>query len=138
MVRNLVGAEPGALSWTIDRTPQRHLFYGPDVPDPVVAADSAAASRLPALASAETLTAGFAAKYAAAIDVPVFLGLGGLVDLAPDPRAEFANYPNATDVTLYVVEGSAHCHNLSTNRAALWDRIAGWIPGVVPVAGSQN
>jgi hypothetical protein len=52
------------------------------------------------------------------------------VDVSPDPYTEVANYRASRDVTLYVVDGSAHCHNFSGGRIALWDRMAAWIASV--------
>jgi pimeloyl-ACP methyl ester carboxylesterase len=60
----------------------------------------------------------------AEIDVPVFLGFGER-DLTTDFDGSVERYPGA-DVTLYVVPGSAHCHNQSSNRVLLWDEIATW------------
>jgi hypothetical protein len=36
-------------------------------------------------------------------------------------------------VTLHVVPNSGHCHNFASHRSQLWDRIARWVPTVVPV-----
>jgi alpha-beta hydrolase superfamily lysophospholipase len=133
--RQLNGVGPGDVSCVVPREQLRQLFHAPDVPGDVIAADDAAESRVPVRAASEVITPGYVAEFAAAVDVPVFLALGSHVDVSPDPYTEVANYRASRDVTVYVVEGSAHCHNFSVGRIALWDRIATWIPSV---AGSQS
>lgn len=130
LLRGLVGAEPGATSWVVPRTGLRDNFYAADVPAAVIEADDAHVSRLPAQANAEVISPAFVAPYAAKVDIPVFLGFGASRDTSDDPHAEPANYRSATDVTVHLVEGSAHCHNLNTHRAALWDRIGAWVPTI--------
>lgn len=103
---------------------QRYLFYWDDVPDDVIALDESLASTLP-LDVARDLR-GPNAVAAAAIDVPVMLGFGER-DVSRDPRAEARSYAVATDVHIFVLARSAHCHDLAGSRAILWDRIARWI-----------
>jgi hypothetical protein len=55
----------------------------------------------------------------------VFVGFGEH-DIPRTPHDDVAFYPASNDVTLYLVAGSAHCHNFSANRRQLWDRIASW------------
>ena len=129
--RQLNGAGADDVSCLVPRGHLRQLFHAPDVPDEVVAADDAAESRVPVRAASEVITPGYVADYAAAVDVPVFLALGSHVDVSPDPHAELTNYRASRDVTLYLAEGSAHCHNFAASRVALWDRIAAWIPAAV-------
>lgn len=132
LFRTVYGVGPDVTSWTVDRQIAHQVFHAPDVPAEVIAADDAAVSRMPVRAGVETGIPGYIEQDAAAIDVPVFLAFGAVVDLTPGPYTEPANYGASTDVTLYLVEGSAHCHNFSTNRTALWNRIGRWIPTVVP------
>jgi len=129
--REMNGVGPEATSCVVPRGHLRQLFHSPDVPDEVIAADDAAESRVPVRAASEVTTPGFVAEFAESIDVPVFLALGSALDVSPDPHAELGNYRASHDVTLHLVEGSAHCHNFAGNRAALWDRIAAWIPGAL-------
>jgi pimeloyl-ACP methyl ester carboxylesterase len=131
LMRGITQATPDARSWTIPRERLHDMLYATDVPETVLSADRAHVSRIPALANAEVMTPGFVQPYAARVDVPVFLGFGGAFDLAPDPSAEPANYPQAPDVELYFLEGSAHAHNFAANRTRLWDRIAGWLDEVL-------
>lgn len=132
LFRSTYGVGPDVMSWTVDRDIAHQVFHAPDVPAEVITADDAAVSRMPVRAGVETGIPGYIQQDAAAIDVPVFLAFGAVIDLTPGPHAEPANYSASTDVTLYLVEGSAHCHNFSTNRTALWDRIGRWIPTVAP------
>jgi hypothetical protein len=129
--REMNGAAPGAVSCLVPRGNLRHIFFAPDVPAAVVAADDAAESRVPVRAASEVTTPGFVERYATEIEVPVFLGLGAVLDVSPDPHAELGNYRASRDVTLHVVAGSAHCHNFAGNRTVLWDRLAAWIPTAV-------
>ena len=127
-VRALCGAPADVEVAMVDRSLVRGLFYADDVPEPVIAADTAVQAWTPIYASAEAAAPGYATRYIENIDVPVFLGFGDAVDLSPDPWAEPASYRRASDVTLFVLTGSSHCHNFSTPRARLWDRIAAWLP----------
>jgi len=105
---------------------QRYLFYWPDVPEAVIAADEAAGTTFPVNA-ARALAArdGPNAQAAAAVDVPILLGFGER-DVVQDPRAEVAAYRSATDIQLIVLGRSGHCHNLASSRRSLWDRLIGW------------
>jgi alpha-beta hydrolase superfamily lysophospholipase len=133
-VRATTAVQPGGRSTIVDRSALRPLFHNVDVPDAVIAADDAAASRVPIRCVAEVTTPGFVRDYAAAIDVPVFLGFGGAVDVAPDPHREVANYPSCPDISLFVLPRSGHCHNFAETRDELWDRIAGWTTLVTTTA----
>ena len=66
----------------------------------------------------------------AAVDVPVFLGLGEH-DIAGDPQRIPACFTGSPDVTLYVLPGAGHNHNVAPDREVLWDRFASWA-GQVP------
>jgi len=66
-----------------------------------------------------------AATATAAIDVPVFLGVGDK-DIAARPHELPAEFPASRDITLFVLEDSGHNHNVEPNRVQLWDRILGW------------
>ena len=126
-VRALCGAAADAEVAMIDRNLVRGLFYAEDVPEPVIAADTAVQACTPIYASAEAAAPGYATEYIESVDVPVFLGFGDGVDLSPDPRTETANYRSASDLTLFILTGSSHCHNFSVPRPRLWERIASWL-----------
>jgi alpha-beta hydrolase superfamily lysophospholipase len=129
---------PEVTSWMVDRSIAHPLFHAPDVPAEVIAADDAAVSRMPVRAGVETGIPGYIKEDAAVIDVPVFLAFGTVVDLTTGPYTEPANYGASGDVTLYLVQGSAHCHNFATNRTMLWDRIGRWIPTVAPAVAKTS
>jgi pimeloyl-ACP methyl ester carboxylesterase len=129
--RQMTGASEGRFH-LVPRDLLRPLFHSADVPDAVIAADDAVQSRVPVRAASEVTTPGYVAPHAALIDVPVLLGFGGDLDVSPDPRGEPARYPRCTDITLVVLDGSAHCHNMASRRAELWDRVAAWAGTVRP------
>jgi pimeloyl-ACP methyl ester carboxylesterase len=75
------------------------------------------------------LSPGYTKTEAAAVDVPVFIGLGER-DVAPNPHSEPSAYPTSTDVSLFVCDRMAHMHNFATTRLKLWDRLAHWYTAV--------
>ena len=68
---------------------------------------------------------GTARRAAAAIDVPVFLGVGEN-DIATDRRLIPNEFPASRDITLYVLPGAGHNQNVEPGREALWERVTGW------------
>ena len=100
-----------------------------DVPAAVLAT-TAERENLPvslALAAQSADCAGVAA-VAAAIETPVFLAFGEK-DTSSTPHQEPSCYKGAKDVTLFVLKGSAHCHNFAGSRVRLWDRMLQWVTG---------
>ena len=63
---------------------------------------------------------------------PVMVAFGEF-DIAEQPRDEVAFYERSTDITLFVLAGSYHCHNFQEGRAALWDRLVAWATEVTPL-----
>jgi len=134
---------PGGLSaeetWADPEARERSLravFHRPDVPSAVVERDMTAfptrRGDLPEWGSAtmpgcvvEMPRPGVVSAQAAAIDVPVFIGVGE-VDVVPDPRAEPSAYSGSADITLVVVPDMAHMHNFASSRTHLWDRLGAW------------
>jgi pimeloyl-ACP methyl ester carboxylesterase len=110
----------------IDRDPFRELFYAADVPEDVIAADTAAATVSPRQAALDIITPGLGAQFAARIVSPVFLAFGS-VDLSPDPGGEVRAYEKSRDITLLKLADTAHCHNLASARGVLWKRLLGWM-----------
>jgi pimeloyl-ACP methyl ester carboxylesterase len=101
-------------------------FHLDDVPRSVVEADTATTlTVVPRAAAAASALPGIGSDLAATIEVPVFLGYGD-VDVSPAPHAEPAFFPASRDVTLFVLAGAGHCHNMASGRAMLWDRLAAW------------
>ncbi|MFO0691719.1 MAG: alpha/beta hydrolase [Myxococcota bacterium] len=114
-----------------DRSMLIEAFHAADVPEAVLAADGEQTTTVvPRRASAESLVPWFASEAAAAVDVPVFLGYGE-IDVSLDPHAEPAYFSGSDDVTLFVLRGSAHCHNMASTRHVLWERLEQWIGSVV-------
>ena len=114
----------------VGREALRDFFHAPDVPARIVAADDLVMSRVPFHAIAELTQPGVATAFAQSVDVPVFLAFGD-TDVSPEPQAEPACYPHSRDVTLVVLKGSHHCHNLSERRGDLWDLVAAWLLKVI-------
>jgi alpha-beta hydrolase superfamily lysophospholipase len=78
-----------------------------------------------ALAGHASMIPGTARRASAAIDVPVFLGVGEH-DIAIDHHRIPGQFPAARDVTLYVLPGAGHNHNVEPGRQQLWERILSW------------
>jgi pimeloyl-ACP methyl ester carboxylesterase len=112
------------------RLPAHGTFFGEDVPAEVVAAMGAHQAELLYHCALQVLIPDSIAAEMAAIDVPVFIGLGER-DLIDNPHAVVASYTGSSDVTLSVLAGAGHCQFQAANRHALWRRIAQWIEVVV-------
>jgi pimeloyl-ACP methyl ester carboxylesterase len=125
------GARPDDSHINPSRENLTAMFYGGEVPQDVIDADTAVQSRVPLRAAAEVTTPGFVEQYTPRLDVPVFLAFGAAIDVSPNPYGEPANYTGSSDVTLYLVPKAGHCHNFGSHRAQLWDRIAAWVPTVI-------
>jgi len=69
-----------------------------------------------------------------AIDVPVFVGVGEN-DIAGPPREIPASLTGCDDITVFVLAGAGHNHNVHADREVLWNRTVAWMRSVVP-AGS--
>jgi pimeloyl-ACP methyl ester carboxylesterase len=110
---------------SVPREPNHAWLHHADVPAAVIAADDAKAAPWPRQSYVEALLAGHSARFAAELDCNVFIGFGDH-DVPPVPHADVAYYHRSRDVTLYVLRDSAHCHNVASTRAELWDRIALW------------
>ena len=101
------------------------IFSGGPEPDAAKAAVRETRAPLLALLGRTAMLPGASAPELAAVDVPVLLGVGD-ADITGDPRAIPADFPLATDITLFVLAGSGHAHNIAARRTELWDRIADW------------
>ena len=121
---------PGYLS--TPRPMMRALFYAADVPLALIEADEACATRTPACLGRDALTPGIVHMASAAIISPVFV-MHSDVDTSPAPHGEAAFFTGSRDVTLMVLEDTAHCHNFATLRHRLWDRLDRWIDSL-PIA----
>lgn len=132
--RAAVGAGDGT-----DEHPWKWAFHWDEEPDELVSSDMAAWSGgpLPSWRTASIppcaalmVTPGTVASEAAAIRVPVFIGVGER-DVVPDPWLEPTAYRSARDVTLYLCSRMAHMHNFAPTRRLLWERIHAWGQGVL-------
>jgi alpha-beta hydrolase superfamily lysophospholipase len=110
----------------VSRKLLRSQFHLDDVPEDVLAADDALATWLPVTAGASAIASPLLGPSAATVSVPVFLAFGSR-DMSPNPHAEVVCYSSSQDVTLFLVSPSAHCHNMSTGRQHLWERLAQWL-----------
>ena len=60
----------------------------------------------------------------AAVDVPVFIGVGDRDIMQGDPREIPSALPSCADITLFVLADAGHNQNVAPNREQLWDRIS--------------
>ena len=72
-----------------------------------------------------------ASDHAGRVECPVFIGLGER-DLTPDHHNEPRAYYSSSDITLFLLPKSAHCHNMANTRHKLWDRLARWVAALEP------
>jgi pimeloyl-ACP methyl ester carboxylesterase len=111
-------------------------FHWEDVPPDILNADMAGGyplrrtvppfgSRTIPTCALQMMAPGFIAAEAAAITVPVLVGVGER-DVCPEPLEEARAYRRAQDVSIYIVPRMAHMHNFAGTRQLLWDRLVGW------------
>jgi pimeloyl-ACP methyl ester carboxylesterase len=96
-----------------------------DVPPDALAALGSVKSRLLAVVGLVSMIPGSVDAEMAAVDVPVFLGVGDH-DIVGDPHTVPACFPACRDFTLFVLPGTGHNHNVAPDREVLWDRFAAW------------
>jgi pimeloyl-ACP methyl ester carboxylesterase len=109
----------------VPRTLLRQQFHAPDVPEAVLRAEEPGHTVLPREAGVAAIAPALLGPVAANVRVPVFLAYADR-DMSPDPRGEAANFTGSRDVTLFLLPGSAHCHNAAATRLVLWDRLLAW------------
>jgi pimeloyl-ACP methyl ester carboxylesterase len=111
-------------------------FHWEDVPPDILKADMAGGYPLrqivPPFGSGtiptcalQMMAPGFISVEAAAVTVPVLVGVGER-DVCPEPLAEPRAFASSHDVSVYVVPRMAHMHNFASTRVQLWDRILEW------------
>jgi pimeloyl-ACP methyl ester carboxylesterase len=100
-------------------------FFASDVPRSVRDAFVAQQTELLQTCGLTSMISGATDRYKAAIDVPVFLAFGDQ-DLTSDYRSGLSRYSSVRDATLVTVAPSGHCHNQSSSRTRLWDRLERW------------
>jgi pimeloyl-ACP methyl ester carboxylesterase len=101
------------------------LLAGMAVPEPVLCAVAATSSSLLALVGLSSMVPGSMDRQLSAIDVPVFIGVGS-ADIGGPAHEIPAAFGASPDVTLYVLAGAGHNHNVAPNRRDLWDRMIAW------------
>jgi len=84
-----------------------------------------ASSRLLALVGMSAIVPGSVQPELDQIRVPIFAALGehdlaGTLDVLPSQLSACG------DLTLFLLEGAGHNHNVAVNRQLLWDRVARW------------
>ena len=90
---------------------------------------AAASSRLLALVGMTAIVPGSVQPELDELRVPIFAALGehdlgGTLDALP------SQLPACGDLTLFLLEGAGHNHNVAPNRRLLWDRVARWAAAV--------
>jgi alpha-beta hydrolase superfamily lysophospholipase len=101
------------------------LLVKSDLPEDVHQALVDARAPLLAIIGHACLIPGTAARAAASITVPLFLGVGEH-DIATEHHTIPASFPASRDVTLFVLDGAGHNHNVEAGRARLWERVTDW------------
>jgi hypothetical protein len=127
-IARLVRARYGDPLPVLPRGSSQLLVAGP-MPEAVHAALVAARTNLLALAGLSSMIPGSYGPALAVVEVPVFLGLGSL-DLTDSTHEVPRQFAASRDVSLFVLEGSGHNHNVAPNRERLWDRLARWARSV--------
>lgn len=72
-----------------------------------------------------TLIPGSTRRASAAVDVPVFLGVGEN-DIAISHQLIPGEFPASRDITLFVLAEAGHNHNVEPGRRELWERVTSW------------
>lgn len=104
-------------------------FFAADVPTEVRVAFAQQQTTLLYACGLAAMIPGFTRSEKAAIEVPVFLGLGD-EDLVVDGLGSAAFYTGTTDLTVFTLIDSGHCHNQASSRAILWNRLDRWIRSI--------
>jgi pimeloyl-ACP methyl ester carboxylesterase len=105
------------------------LLGGMEVPPEALAALGAVKTRLLGVVGLTSMIPGSVDAEMAAVDVPVFLGIGEH-DIAGAPHAIPSCFTGCNDFTLFVLPGTGHNHNVAPEREALWDRFVVWARGL--------
>jgi pimeloyl-ACP methyl ester carboxylesterase len=90
---------------------------------------AAASSRLLALVGMTAIVPGSVQPELDQLSTPIFAALGerdlgGTLEVLP------GQLPACRDLTLFLLEGAGHNHNVAVNRRLLWDRVARWARSV--------
>lgn len=104
------------------------LRGGMDVPPAGFGAIGESRSNMLAVCGLASMLKGIDQEVAA-VDVPVFVGVGEN-DITGNVRSTAVALRSCPDITLYVLPGAGHNHNIAPNRIDLWDRLATWAEGL--------
>jgi len=90
-----------------------------------------ASSRLLALVGMTAIVPGSVQPELNELRLPIFVALGehdlaGTLDVLP------GQLPACADLTLFLLEGAGHNHNVAANRQILWKRVMRWAGSVAP------
>jgi pimeloyl-ACP methyl ester carboxylesterase len=104
--------------------------FGPHAVAPQVdMALAAASSRLLALVGMTAIVPGSVQPELDELRIPIFAALGEH-DLGGTLDVLAGQLPGCGDLTLFLLEGAGHNHNVAVNRRLLWDRVARWATSV--------
>ncbi|MES0872856.1 alpha/beta hydrolase [Sinimarinibacterium thermocellulolyticum] len=102
-------------------------LFGSKKADPRgIAALKAATDCLLPIPAAMSMMPGNVAPEAAALDVPVFLGIGERDMVGPAHRVPAA-FTGSHDLTLYILPEAGHSHFLFPARTRLFNRLSAWL-----------
>ena len=104
-----------------------------EVPSAALDAIATAKAAMLAVVGLTSMIPGSIRRELEAIDVPVFLGVGEH-DITGPPREIPPQLPACSDITLFVLGGAGHNHNVASRRTELWDRLAAWVAALGPSA----
>ena len=125
-VATLLAGVPAAGYLATSRERMRKLFYWPDVPGALIAADEAAGSTTPATLGRDALTPGIVHAAAARIAVPVLV-VHSEIDTSPAPDKEPGYFSASPAVELQRLANAAHCQNFASTRLEHWRALDAWI-----------
>jgi pimeloyl-ACP methyl ester carboxylesterase len=114
--RPLTGSATSVSEW----------LTGDGVPQEVITAMSVTGAPLLTMAGLTSMIPGSLAPEMAGITVPVFVGVGEHDIVGPTDRLS-EDLPAAQAVTVAVIPGAAHNHNVAPTRQLLWDALADWL-----------
>lgn len=114
--RPLTGSATSVSEW----------LTGDGVPDEVKAAMSVAAAPLLTMSGLTSMIPGSLEPELAGITVPVLVAVGEHDIVGPTDRLA-DDVPSAQPVTVAVIAGAAHNHNVAPTRQRLWEALADWL-----------
>ena len=122
--------------WQLAASPRTQEVFGGGGDKRAMAALRDARTGLLATAGLFSMIPGSTAAESAAIDVPVFLGIGDR-DICGPPHRIPACFSGSRDVTLVVLRDTGHTHFVFPSCAHLFARINSWLREVVVGSGSR-